>query len=386
MSTSENTAKRKARVQISFAARAAMERAKPAVGDGSIYNIYYGKYYIEGCGKRGDAGKMAQPATSRCDPEKDSGITLADEIARDPFFCVFFAKGCCGKGYNCNYLHRVPNDDDEERIERTRDCFGRERHRTDREDMTGVGSFEKDNKTLHISRIGKYQEGLEEILRNNFGKFGEIVAVKILYNKNMAFVRYKNRLNAEFAKEAMNEQALERNECLSIRWAFDDQNMDAQVQAQEKAEKKFVDKLLENPNTMQAMTFLHDTQKETDLNAYYQQQGMNYSQYLYQRQYANMAQKPLDPNGFIEPRATYQGHPQGSFVLQPGQVVQTKHGLMAPPPPPPKKKPETPIDKDQSVKRPLDDGNIGDEDEKDEPKEDKRPKREKKSSDKKKTE
>jgi hypothetical protein len=48
MSTSENTAKRKARVQISFAARAAMERAKPAVGDGSIYNIYYGKYYIEG--------------------------------------------------------------------------------------------------------------------------------------------------------------------------------------------------------------------------------------------------------------------------------------------------------------------------------------------------
>ena len=36
---------RQAPVQITFATKKAMERAKPNVGDGSLYNIYWHKWY-----------------------------------------------------------------------------------------------------------------------------------------------------------------------------------------------------------------------------------------------------------------------------------------------------------------------------------------------------
>ena len=104
--------------------------------------------------------QSAHPALTKCDPDKDSGLTRAEEGTRDPFFCVFFARGSCAKGYDCNYLHRLPSAADELRIERTRDCFGRERHRLQKEDLSGVGSFERDNTTLFVSRIGSYNDTL----------------------------------------------------------------------------------------------------------------------------------------------------------------------------------------------------------------------------------
>jgi hypothetical protein len=154
---------------------------------------------INGTAKEGIASKWPglfdfsvvnpnKASLTRCNPEQDSGLTRAEEVSRDPFFCVFFARGCCGKGYNCNYLHRIPTEYDELKIEKTRDCFGRERHRSDKDDMSGTGSFERDNRTLNVARIGSYQEGLEDVLRSHFGKFGEIVAVKILHTKVQLYV------------------------------------------------------------------------------------------------------------------------------------------------------------------------------------------------------
>jgi hypothetical protein len=51
------------------------------------------------------------------------------------------------QGGNCQFYHRIPNDSDEKRLGLSVDIFGRERHRTDRDDMGGVGSFERNNKS-----------------------------------------------------------------------------------------------------------------------------------------------------------------------------------------------------------------------------------------------
>lgn len=48
--------------------------------------------------------------------------------------------------------------------------------------------------------------------------------VRILKNRGVAFVTYKTRANAEFAREAMMNQNLENNEIINVRWATADPN------------------------------------------------------------------------------------------------------------------------------------------------------------------
>lgn len=52
----------------------------------------------------------------------------------------------------------------------------------------------------------------QEVLERHFGAFGRIVKLTMLHTRNLAFVKYANRLSAEFAKEAMSDQSLDNNE------------------------------------------------------------------------------------------------------------------------------------------------------------------------------
>lgn len=55
------------------------------------------------------------------------------------YFCLFFARGVCPKGQDCDYLHRLPTIHD--MFNPNVDCFGREKFSDYRDDMGGVGSF-----------------------------------------------------------------------------------------------------------------------------------------------------------------------------------------------------------------------------------------------------
>jgi RNA recognition motif-containing protein len=62
-------------------------------------------------------------------------------------------------------------------VDYSRDCFGREKHADYRDDMGGVGSFNRSNRTLYI---GKMQESpdkkqTEETMLRHFGEWGKIV-------------------------------------------------------------------------------------------------------------------------------------------------------------------------------------------------------------------
>lgn len=330
---------KRAPVQISFENKAALQRMLPNVGDASVYNIWYDKWYSEDKTKYGGISNPDKIPFTKCDPESQSGLTRANNksISADPLFCVFFARGCCGKGFECRYLHRVPTMEDEKHIEKTRDCFGRERHKTDREDMMGVGSFERECRTIYVGRIGRYpRQNYEKIVRKQFSKFGDIQKIRINFSRSCAFIKYTCRLNAEFAKEAMHEQSLELGEVLAIKWAYDEPDDTDKKQDTLQVQKQFIQSLLENKTSGEVQSYLRENlggqlggKKEEDLiNEWYNKQaessdGTTYSDFLGKK---------------LEDAAVTSG-------IVKRTKADTEHDLIQPPPPPPKKKPK----KDSSV-------------------------------------
>lgn len=254
---------RPARRQISPAELDAIRTAAERVMyTGEIYNIWYNKM---SCGGIGEVPEGKTKSRTRCNIARDSGYTRADmRYARlapgqraDPAFCcLFFARGCCPRGAECSFLHRLPRVHEIE--EQGVDVFGREKHGSFRDDMGGVGSMLRVNRTLYVGRIheddalrysGKRpaetaeeqrNSPLDRALRRHFGEWGELDRVRILPGRGIAFVTYKYEANAQFAKEAMMHQSLDHDEVLNIRWSTDDPRNpepDSEADARARGEK-----------------------------------------------------------------------------------------------------------------------------------------------------
>ncbi|KAI8915236.1 hypothetical protein DFJ77DRAFT_461785 [Powellomyces hirtus] len=222
---------RPARKQVNAPAKATVN-----VEQGGNFNIWYNRWSGEG-----RKHKALEKAERRCNMKRDMGYTKAQPGS---LFCVHFSRGCCMKGEECQYWHRAPIPEDRE--DQTHDCFGRERFREDREDMGGVGSFERDNRTLYVGNIKAPTSEMEEIVRRHFGDWGEIEHINILFSKNVAFVRYVKRYNAEFAREAMYGQSLDSNEILNVRWATEDPNPRVKDMKKRKVEEHISDTVQKN--------------------------------------------------------------------------------------------------------------------------------------------
>lgn len=192
------------------------------------FNIWYGRYI----GDHWDSGAGKEKATDRCKFDTDAGATRADSGTNSKItrrsFCIHFAHGACAKGKDCEFYHRTPTLEDDSKCDELVDCFGRARHNKHRDDMTGVGSFLRPCRTLFVGGIQKHKydtpQMLEECLWKHFGEWGEVEHINVIYRLSIAFVRYRVRTSAEFAKEAMHCQTLDQGETLDIRWAHDDPN------------------------------------------------------------------------------------------------------------------------------------------------------------------
>eukprot|EP00746_Dinoflagellata_sp_MGD_P022008 gnl/MRDRNA2_/MRDRNA2_15140_c0_seq1.p1 gnl/MRDRNA2_/MRDRNA2_15140_c0~~gnl/MRDRNA2_/MRDRNA2_15140_c0_seq1.p1 ORF type:complete len:454 (+),score=82.66 gnl/MRDRNA2_/MRDRNA2_15140_c0_seq1:49-1362(+) len=215
------------------------------------YNIWYEKWNNDRFNRRKDR----EPASYRCDPYEDAGRTEADVPgAEETFFCIYFATGCCNLGSRCRYFHRVPTNDEHEKAGIVKDIFGRDRHMNHRHDMDGVGSLSNECRTLFVSdlRFNRSLPSAEALKRvddqlwSNFSLWGEIENIHMVSSKCMAFIRYRFRGAAEYAKIAMADQAMVDQPMLSIRWAHDDprpgaqkrQRIEARRQMEEAVEKK----------------------------------------------------------------------------------------------------------------------------------------------------
>ncbi|KAJ6107392.1 Pre-mRNA-splicing factor cwc2 [Penicillium sp. IBT 18751x] len=205
--------KRPARIQVD----PSFVKSEPPPQTGTIFNIWYAKW---SGGDRGDQQDLNTPAPGRCNIARDSGYTRADKV-NGSFFCLFFAYGTCFKGPECEYLHRLPTIHDI--FNPNVDCFGRDKHSDYRDDMGGVGSFTRQNRTLYVGRI-HVTDDIEEVVARHFAEWGQIERTRVLTGRGVAFVTYSNEANAQFAKEAMSKQALDNNEVLNVRWATVDPN------------------------------------------------------------------------------------------------------------------------------------------------------------------
>ena len=164
----------------------------------------------------------------------DSGWTAADRTPGS-FFCLFFARGICPKGHECEYLHRLPIIFDV--FNSNIDCFGRDKHSDYRDDMGGVGSFLRQNRTLYVGRI-HVTDDIEEVVARHFAEWGEVDRIRVLTGRGVAFVTYVNEANSQFAKEAMAHQALDNSEILNVRWATVDPNPLSQKREAQRIEEQ----------------------------------------------------------------------------------------------------------------------------------------------------
>ncbi|KAF8322652.1 hypothetical protein DL93DRAFT_1045999 [Clavulina sp. PMI_390] len=199
-----------------------------------LLDIWYNKW---AGGDREDSYSNKTKSQTRCQIKKDSGFTRAD-AAGVKYCCLFFARGCCPYGYECNYLHRLPLPG-AELPDSSKDCFSREKFSDYRDDMGGVGSFSRQNRTLYVGRVKETGNAAEteEVVRRHFGEFGEIIHVRILQHRSVAFVTYQDELQAQFAKEAMACQSMDNDEILNVRWATEDPNPTSKVAEKRRLEE-----------------------------------------------------------------------------------------------------------------------------------------------------
>lgn len=203
-------------------------KTEPPPQTGTTFNIWYNKW----SGGDSNDSQSRHQAKGRCNVALDSGYTKADKTP-GAYFCLFFARGLCPHGQDCQYLHRLPNS----RIGKDGglgdifssniDCFGRDKHSDYRDDMGGVGSFMRVNRTLYVGRI-HVSDNIEEVVARHFQEWGQIDRIRVLPSRGVAFVTYTHLANSEFAKEAMAHQPLDHDETLNVRWATVDPNPAAQ--------------------------------------------------------------------------------------------------------------------------------------------------------------
>ncbi|SCV03316.1 LAME_0H09450g1_1 [Lachancea meyersii CBS 8951] len=226
---------------------------------GLTFNVWYNKW------SQGNTGRSRFVSPYKLDTESHEGYTRGDKTKR-AFFCLYFTKGMCCLGKRCEYLHHVPNAEDIARLSLQSDvidCFGREKHGSYREDMGGVGSFRKKNRTLYVGGITGALNDLalkagqvENRIRFSFGKLGPLERIRYVETKNCAFVKYKHQASAEFAKEAMSNQTLlipsdkewsDRREGtgLLVKWANDDPSPEAQRREKEQQDQESLKVMLD---------------------------------------------------------------------------------------------------------------------------------------------
>lgn len=174
-------------------------KSEPPPQTGTVFNIWYNKW---SGGDREDKYLSQTQAKGRCNIAQDSGYTRADSRPGS-YFCLFFARGICPKGQDCDYLHRLPGIHDI--FNPNVDCFGRDKFSDYRDDMGGVGSFTRQNRTVYIGRI-HVTDDIEEICARHFAEWGQVERIRVLNTRGVAFVTYSNEANAQFAKEAMAHQ------------------------------------------------------------------------------------------------------------------------------------------------------------------------------------
>ncbi|KAL0234928.1 hypothetical protein GEMRC1_001510 [Eukaryota sp. GEM-RC1] len=196
----------------------AVPQTSKAVEEGYAYNIWYHRWSGGGFDSFKKQIDEVAKAQYRCIIDKDEGTTKADETPGKVPFCLYFARGCCARGSSCQFKHRLPLPVDSHVLDASRDVFGRTKFSSDRDDYQGVGSFNRECKTLQVSNFGM-NPSIDLDIRDHFSEWGEIFDMRVDPERCVSYIEFNHRGNAEFAKEAMHGQSLNHEEVLVVKWS-----------------------------------------------------------------------------------------------------------------------------------------------------------------------
>ncbi|PLW25250.1 hypothetical protein PCANC_22977 [Puccinia coronata f. sp. avenae] len=249
--------RRPARKQVTLEQAAAVK--KQPEQNGQTYNVWYNKW---AGGDRYDSSTQKEKSQTRCRIATDAGYTRADG-GNNAYCCLYFARGCCPYGSECSFLHRLPPPQST-LPDASLDVFGREKHSDYRDDMGGVGSFSRQNRTLYIGRLREINKNTEELVETHFQEWGEIERIRVLHGRGVAFVTYVSELNAQFAKEAMMCQSMVDEEVLNVRWATEDPNPAAKRSEHARLVKMGSERIASklNPELVEAVAALDRLERE----------------------------------------------------------------------------------------------------------------------------
>eukprot|EP00977_Amphora_coffeiformis_P028720 scaffold36700_cov176-Amphora_coffeaeformis.AAC.2 len=149
-----------------------------------------------------------------------------------PKLCSFFAQGECNRGAECPFRHEMPKDrgsdmaaqSTKNRFYGTSDpvankILGRKR-RQEQEQQQADDDYEKARATLYVRLRGDapYPELTEEVLRDLYYSYGELVSVKAHADKGQAFVEYTTPEATALAISSTNKKELLGRQ-LFVAWA-----------------------------------------------------------------------------------------------------------------------------------------------------------------------
>lgn len=133
----------------------------------------------------------------------------------------------------------MPQREDLERAydDNLRDIFGRARHATHKDNLSGIGSFNKECRTLLISRIkldpsqdrfrgtstSMSVRDIVRLLYENFSPWGEIDDIYFNQGRFIAYIKFAHRFYSEFARESMHDQVLVEGitDPIRVQWALE---------------------------------------------------------------------------------------------------------------------------------------------------------------------
>jgi len=149
-----------------------------------------------------------------------------------PKLCSFFAQGECNRGAECPFRHEMPKDrgsdmaaqSTKNRFYGTSDpvankILGRKR-RQEQEQQQADDEYEKARATLYMRLRGDapYPELSEEVIRDLYYSYGELVSVKVQADKGQAFVEYTTPEATALAISSTNKKELLGRQ-LFVAWA-----------------------------------------------------------------------------------------------------------------------------------------------------------------------
>ena len=87
----------------------------------------------------------------------------------------------------------------------SKDCFARDKFADYRDDMGGVGSFQRQNRTLYVGRIKETGTGpeTEEVVRRHFKEWGEIEKSEFLMSTRVTVLTTSPPVQSESSSTAV---------------------------------------------------------------------------------------------------------------------------------------------------------------------------------------